>query len=261
MSTAARPLPPVHISLGSYGRLHFRQAIAATRIWPPADPLLGPLSRTELQLCPQNTGRLDVEAAQELRAEFPELRFRLHANCRVDGHLRLIDLCDWPHEQNYFRQIAAVSEALQAPAYTAHAGERRKATLPQVLQYTQELEQTIGIPVGIEGHYPSHGNWWLLSTWEEYRQLLESGVRYALDLSHLHILAQQTGRQELGLVRELLASDRCLELHVSANDGTADQHLPLTEAPWWFPLLWSMHPGATVFSEGRLPRDTPPDDQ
>lgn len=252
------PFPAVHVSLGSYGRLHFRQAIAEMLLQPPSDPLLGRLSTRHVQLCPQNTGRLDAEAAAALRRDFPGVTWRLHANIRVEETLRLVDLCDWQTEPAYFGKVAQVSAALNAPAYTAHAGRRAHASLSEVLQHAREAEQWFGIPVGIEGHYPAPSNPWLLSTWEEYRALLESGVAYALDLSHLHILAVQSGRQELGLTQELLASARCLEVHVSANDGRADQHFPLTAPPWWWPLLASIHPDATVFSEGRLAHRTPP---
>lgn len=254
MGTRCSNAPAVHVSLGSYGRAHFREAIAEMLLQPPLDLLLGPLSTSHLQLCPQNTGRLDVEAAAELRRDFPAITWRLHANVRVDGRLRIVDLCDWQSERDYFRQVADVSAVLDAPAYTAHAGRRAQTTLAEVLRYTREAEQRFSIPVGIEGHYPAPGDPWLLSSWAEYRQLLESGVRYALDLSHLHILAAHSGCIEWSLLKELLASDCCLEVHVSANDGTADQHHPLTEPPWWFPLLAHIHPDATVFSEGRQQR-------
>lgn len=247
-------VPTAHVSLGSYGRMPFRQAISEMLIHPPEDPLLGALSSHHVQLCPQNTGRLDREAATDLWRNFPGITWRVHANVRVEETLRIVDLCDWPQEGTYFRQVAQVSATLKAPAYTAHAGRRTQASLAEVLRYTQEVEQLFGVPVGIEGHYPAPGNPWLISSWGEYRQLLESGVRYALDLSHLHILAVQSGRQERSLVQELLASDRCLEVHVSANDGTADQHLPLTEAPWWWPLLAATHPDAVLFCEGRQAR-------
>jgi hypothetical protein len=54
--------------------------------------------------------------------------------------------------------------------------------------------------------------------------LLESGAHYALDLSHLHIVATASGYVEWGLLQELLASPKCLEVHLSGNDGSADQH-------------------------------------
>jgi hypothetical protein len=75
-------------------------------------------------------------------------------------------------------------------------------------------------------------------------------VPYALDLSHLHILATRTGRRETTLVAEMLACERCIEVHVSDNDGQGDWHQVCAEPPWWHPLLPHIHPHAVVFSEG-----------
>ncbi|MDR2032821.1 MAG: hypothetical protein LBP86_11370 [Azoarcus sp.] len=87
-------------------------------------------------------------------------------------------------------------------------------------------------------------------TWAEYRALFESGVPYALDLSHLNILATWSGRRETALVAEMLACERCLEIHVSDNDGHGDGHLVCEAPPWWFDLLDGCHGGAVIFAEG-----------
>ena len=105
-------------------------------------------------------------------------------------------------------------------------------------------------PVGVEGPSTSAGDVWLVSSWAEYRAVFESDVPYALDLSHLHILATRTGRFETTLVAEMLACERCVEVHVSANDGRGDWHQVCTEPPWWHPLLRHIHSNAVVFSEG-----------
>lgn len=241
----------VNISLGSYGRTSHLAAIASMLVSPPADPVLGRLSTAHVQICPQNIGQFTLDMAREVRRALPDTRWRLHANVRVHGAHRMLDIADWPMARDYFFDLSRLSKALDAPAYSAHAGRRQSATLAQVFRYSRELEDLFGVPVGIEGHYPALGNYWLISSWAEYRALLESGVRYALDLSHLHILATKTGVWEWNLVREMLACERCIEVHLSANDGHADQHLPLTERPWWFPLLADIHSDATVFSEGR----------
>jgi hypothetical protein len=83
--------------------------------------------------------------------------------------------------------------------------------------------------------------------------LLESGAHYALDLSHLHIVATASGYVEWGLLQELLASPKCLEVHLSGNDGSADQHhaLDVASVPWWWVLLADVNPNAVLFSEGR----------
>jgi hypothetical protein len=253
MNTPSSFTRPVHLSLGAYGRCPHHVAITQALTQSPSDPLLGSLSTTKLQLCPQNRGRIDVEMALKLRRNHPEIEWRLHANVQIDGHARIVDLCDWRDELYWFAQVARLSNVLAAPAYTAHAGRRGQATLTEVLRYTLEAEQLFGIPVGIEGHYPTKQDIWLLSTWAEYRQLLESGAHYALDLSHLHIVATASGYVEWNLLCELLACPQCIEVHLSGNDGSADQHhaLDVDAVPWWLSLMACVNPDAVIFSEGR----------
>ena len=57
-------LPPVHLSLGAYGRCPHHVAIEQALTHLPCDPLIGALSTAKLQLCPQNRGRVDVEMAR-----------------------------------------------------------------------------------------------------------------------------------------------------------------------------------------------------
>jgi len=255
MPTSFRPGRPVHVSLGAYGRLPHRWAIAEMLSHPPADPVLGQLSSARVQVCPQSAGVFDREMAEEVVRCYPDIEWRLHANVRVENQHRMVDLCDWTEEQVYFRELAQVSAILRAPVYSLHAGRRDKASIGDVLRFAREAEQLFGMPVAIEGHYPTRDHTWLFASWQEYQQLLESGVCYALDLSHLNIVARHSGVVALSLVRDMLACERCLEVHVSGNDGSADQHRPLDTAspPWWLPLLDEAHDRAVIFAEGRLP--------
>lgn len=68
---------------------------------------------------------------------------------------------------------------------------------------------------------------------------------------------QAEGPQD-DLVRSMLASPRCLEVHLSANDGRADQHqvLESLDGVWWAPLLQHIHQDCVVFSEGNRLRDS-----
>jgi hypothetical protein len=247
---------PVHLSLGAYGSIPHQVAIDRALTHPPSDPLLGRLSTTRLQLCPQNRGRIDTALAWGLRRNHPDIEWRLHANVMVETTPRRVDLCDFAHEQAWFKQVAQLSSVLHAPAYTAHAGRRSQATVLDVIQYAKDAEQLFGIPVGIEGHYPTSGradHQWLFNSWVEYRVLHESNVHFALDLSHVHILATATQQIEWTLLQEMLSSPKCLEVHVSGNDGSHDQHqsLKAEDPPWWESLLTYTHADAVIFSEGK----------
>jgi hypothetical protein len=49
-----------------------------------------------------------------------------------------------------------------------------------------------------------------------------------------------------------------LEVHLSANDGRADQHqvLESLDGVWWAPLLQHIHQDCVVFSEGNRLRES-----
>lgn len=80
--------------------------------------------------------------------------------------------------------------------------------------------------------------------------------RFALDLSHLNILAVQTGRYEHGLTREMLASENCIEVHFPHNNGRNDQHIPMDpeSPPWWLEHVDAIGQNAVIFYEGNLLR-------
>lgn len=243
-----------HVSLACWPGL--RHEDAARRLdAPPVEPCFGRLSIEHVQLVPQSMGTLDDTLVDILRVAFPATRFRLHANVRVLPRHVIADLSNFTMHAEWFAQAARISQRLEAPAYTAHAGRRSQANLGEVIDNVRRCADMFGCPVGVEGHYPSTGDIWLVSSWPEYRAVFESGVPYALDLSHLHILATHTGRRETALVAEMLACERCIEVHVSANDGRGDWHQVCTEPPWWHPLLPHIHPDAVMFSEGNHRRE------
>ncbi|GAO20860.1 MULTISPECIES: hypothetical protein [Comamonadaceae] len=238
-----------HVSLACWpGMRH--EAAAALLHAPIGEPLFGPLSAEHVQLVPQSTGCLTEDRADALRMAHPRTRFRLHANVHVLADRRFADLSGFTLHADWFVQAARISRRLGAPAYTAHAGRRAQATLSMALEHARRCADLFGCPVGIEGHYPTPGDTWLVSSWSEYRAVFESGVPYALDLSHLHILATATGRHEPTFVAEMLACERCIEVHVSDNDGRGDWHQVCTVPSWWYPLLIHIQPSAVVFSEG-----------
>lgn len=246
----------VHASSAQMPGLRFADALRELRAGIEED--YGTASLAHCQLCPQNFGELDDETLAVLVSENPATRFRLHANVRPCGYRsRSFDASTQDAAaMRYFRDVADISEKLGATAYTLHAGERVNAPLESVFDFTRRLEDLFGHAVGVEGLYPDIGRKWLIDSWDEYRALLESGCRYALDLSHLHILSVRSRRREDGLVRELLASPACIEVHLSHNSGTRDEHIPMRgfAAPWWVELLLSAHPDAVFFTEGNEKR-------
>lgn len=243
-----------HVSLACWPGLRHEDA-ARHLATPPAEPCFGRLSTEHVQLVPQSMGRLDEALVDLLREAFPATRFRLHANVRVLARHVMADLSNFAMHTGWFSQAARISQRLDAPAYTAHAGRRSQARLDEVLDNARRCADLFGCPVGVEGHYPTHQDTWLVSSWEEYRLMFESGVPYALDLSHLNIVAAASGRREEALLTEMLTCERCLEIHVSANDGRGDRHNVCGEPPWWFAQLTWAHPGAVIFSEGNHRRE------
>ena len=220
------------------------------------DPMLGPIGFEQVQLCPQHSGRLSEELVDHLMEEHPETSFRIHATPRIAGaHMHAIaEAVDADRHPEQMAATAALSRRMGAKGYTLHAGRREHGTLEQAFENTRRLADLFGCRVGIEGLYPSIGrnNRWLLSTWEEHEALLEAGVDFAIDLSHLGIVAKRERKQRHDLVHALVSSPQCIECHVSDNDARADSHRPLTAGspPWWLPFLVDVHPDATIFYEG-----------
>ncbi len=247
-----------HVSLACWPGLRHEQA-AQQLACSLREPLFGTLSTAHVQLVPQSFGVLTEAVVDSLLAAFPQVRFRLHANVRVLPVHRIADLSGYALHADWFHQAARISRDLGAPAYTGHSGSQSEASMARMLDGARRCADLFECPVGIEGQYPAPGDPWLVSSWAEYRQLFESGVPFAVDLSHLHILATRSGVRDDGLLREMLACERCIEVHVSDNGGHGDWHQVCEQPPWWFALLQFIHPEAVVFSEGnhRKKRSTP----
>lgn len=227
-----------------------------------SEPALGKLSVGHIQLCPQNFGAIDDVLIEKLKTIAPDTQFRLHANVRapINGQPHW-DASNFSSTTlPYFQEMADVSKKLNAPAYSLHAGSRKNASLASLIDTQKTLQDMFEVPVAIEGLYPTVRDEYLVSTWAEYRWLMDNNVPYALDLSHLAILAKKSKQIESSLVLDLMTSDLCLEIHVSDNDGRSDSHLPLDRHPWWWESLVNartINTRPVLFSEGNQLKGMP----
>jgi hypothetical protein len=237
------------------GKKHY-EAVAAIHLGI-YEPMLGRLGHADIQLCPQHPTPVGDALVERLLSDFPDTRFRLHASVRLHGDFepigakgrRIIHDAAFVDNWRWFKEAARISTKLGATAYTVHAGRRENASLQKMADNVRQMVDLFNCRVGVEGLYPER-DIWLIQDWAEYAWLLESGLDYALDLSHLNIVARKSGSWEKGLVKEMLSCERCIEVHLSDNDGLADRHLKLNKAPYWWDLIDSINANAVVFSEG-----------
>ena len=178
---------------------------------------------------------------ETLKESFPETTFRLHANVRVGPKLRMLDASTYSQETDwYYRDLARYTKAFGSPGYSLHAGKKEYASLDKMRDNVARIQQYFDCPLIVEGLYPSRKDTWLVSTWKEYRWLMDSGLYYAIDLSHIHILSVST-TQDNELLFDLLIHPNCREVHISHNCGRRDAHRLIRERDWeriWWRDCW-----------------------
>jgi len=201
-----------------------------------------------IQICPQNSGITTVETIDDINLLKPDSEIRLHANVKVfdpyvwrrrgNPPLSMADASRYRHPKfkEYWDTLVPIIQHIGNP-YTFHAGSRVGSTLEQVLASVGDLEQRVGSPVGIEGMYPTCKNSYIMSTMDEYRKVMESGVHYCVDLSHLNIIRHYEGGLDESLVQEMLLSCNCIEIHISGNNGISDSHKGIDGNEWWIKLV------------------------
>lgn len=220
------------------------------------EPLFGELACEHVQLCPQHANFLSLDVIDELMALYPHIQFRLHSDVRlINKRGYTIDLIDF-NEENlwYFKTLADFSKTMNAPLYSLHAGIRGNHTIEELFDKAQALQEVFNCPVAVEGHYPFKGNHYFIDSWKEYEQLYLSNLPYALDLSHLNIVAFREG-WNYDLTKEMLSSKNCQEIHLSFNEGRMDSHLvsqDMHNDQWsiWKEIIINSGSTATIFSEG-----------
>lgn len=233
---------------------------------------------SKIQITPQNFCPWTPEALERFIGQYPDTQFRLHASIRLakDTVSDKVQRFPWYDLQRfiedpvggtrYFARLGELNAVLGNPVYTFHSGSRPsgrdKVIRPKMIEAMGVIGELLNAPVAIETLYPRkqlegarvgmRRHW--MDTWEDHAWLLfESDLNYVVDLSHLNIIAAAEG-PNITLTRSLLSNPRMLELHLSGNNGTADQHtcLATTENAWWQPLLSDVHSGADWFTEGSL---------
>ncbi len=237
------------ISLGSF--IH-QDAISASQQARSgmSIPLLGQVTSPTLQICPQNTGMLNEGVLDTISANYPSVDIRLHANVQMLPLRILMDIVNFDRTHPYWVRLRELIKHVEMKVYSAHAGLRGQYDMDFVLQQQSRLMDFLGIPVALEGHYPTRDNRYLASDWSEWAQIYQSGLPFVVDLSHAAIIAHLKRHREDGLLIDMLKDPNCLEVHISGNDGRADQHTSLHGHEWWWPLMQHIHSDAEIFYEG-----------
>lgn len=245
----------INLSLAAYHGFRFDWAMQAAldeqQNKTLYEPALGEISLEHVQIVPQLRGAFTVDKALEIKNKYPDTQFRLHANVRLSDKWICFDLSNLDKHEALFKQAGQVQKALGSDVYSAHSGETPGVTLEQVFDNAKRASDIMQCSVAVEGLYPSvRKRNQILTTWKCYQKLLESDLPFALDLSHLKIV-QNRYKENNSLIKEMLSSDKCLEVHVSDNDGTSDKHDICADKPFWFDMLINYtNPDAVVFTEG-----------
>ena len=158
-----------------------------------------------------------------------------------------------PGEQTraFIRRAMLFVQQLNVPYYSVHAGFRADFAVDDhgLLHRQSEQEFTLtgikenvawfrsqwpAIPLALENIYPNNGNTAcaFMMSLDEICEALEAipEAFLLLDLGHLKISAQLMGFDFLSAAHKIFRrySHRILELHLSENHGTIDDHLPVS---------------------------------
>lgn len=233
-------IPTMHHTTAQFA--NFSAAEACTLLANEAQEAFD-TSMDYVQLCPQTPTVFTEETLREVQEAFPETQFQLHANVRVQPRLLVLDASSYNKRSHwYFERLGELSAFINAPAYSLHSGRRRNCTMMELFHNLEAIQQLFDMPVLVEGMYPSRDGpeEYLMSTWKEYTDVMQSGLCYAIDLSHLNIVSKQEGERP-NLVHRLIANPNCKEVHISHNNGRHDSHRPITEQIWenvWWKEAW-----------------------
>jgi hypothetical protein len=256
----------IHPVLAIYPRSGPDAALEKIKAHPQDGPFTFDLSRC--QITPQNFLRWTPSLTRSFADQSPEIKFRFHASVRLGNYTyetprdAWFDLSRFINNRKqgvrYFEALSACNQVLGSPTYTFHTGLRprgSRASIAALKDAFDQIQSIMECPCAVETLYPVASrpgmNW--IDCWEEHEALLNSGVPFVLDMSHLNIISHHQGRND-DLVKAMLAAPQLTEIHVSGNDGVRDSHTSLASSidQWWWPLVHGYTGPAPIFSEGGL---------
>lgn len=232
---------------------HYAESVSLLYEKGLTDNILKSFSFEHMQLCPQQKGVIDVELIDKFKRLYPDTKFRYHANVRLYPKIFFFDASSnlkSPDVIEYVERLGQAHYWLKPDVYSFHAGSK-KAKFQEMISNVLYLQDFLKIPVAVEGLYPSRNDNWHLSSVKEYELLLKLDVFYAIDLSHIQIVANAEGVLPKDLIKELIESKRCLEIHVSDNDLVSDSHRQMKKSRWWMDILneANIDKNAVIFCE------------
>lgn len=212
---------------------------------------------SHIQICPQHIGYLTKKQLEKIQENHLNTKFRLHANVRVQNELIFFDASDnLKDKKEYIEKLKALIMTLKNDIYTYHAPQRKMISWEEIKKNVLSLQDYFNIQVGIEGLYPVEK---FQDIWSNsllgYEQLMNSGLFFVVDLSHLNILYhyQKNDLEDIkNLTKELLNHQNCIEVHISGNNGKYDQHHIIEDKNiWWLDILKNSKYQKTIFCESK----------
>lgn len=224
---------------------------------------LGQLGVREVELsvgAPAEAG--SAAALESLRAD--GWRFLAHHQVSVHpGQRPRLDLCrglDGP----WFEALFDLCDRLGIGVYTMHTGKVRPGEDPaeaeghfwRRLDELRRMAARWGVRLGLETMFPSppgrprHLFDDAAGLERLLRRIEGSELGLVADAAHLKI-GLRRGAWGRDLVQAAWTHPSVVELHLSENDGLRDQHRPIREESWFWPLLEAADPALPVVLEGR----------
>lgn len=212
---------------------------------------------SNIQICPQHIGFINERSAEQIKFKYQSTNFRLHANVRLFTKLKNFDAgSNMQEEQDYIYNLKKISNILDSKAYSYHAPNSEFLDWENIRNNVLFLQDYLKIPVAIEGLYPTKKRTYWDNSFYVYEKILNSDLNFAIDLSHLNIAYSKMSKLEqqefYELSVKLINNNRCLEIHISGNDGSHDEHKPIQGNEWWFGLLSELNSQSPIlFCESR----------